>query len=134
MRQRLRAHTVQIRWCARRESNPLPCGPEPHALSDELRARAEKPTQNTRTGHRDAGPRHERTELTRGLTKLRVLLPADELVRLRGAATRTRHLRHVAATRSSCLGYAHTLRAGVVPFAGLCEPRVGQRALSKDHG
>ena len=27
------------KWCAWRESNPLPCGPEPHALSGELQAR-----------------------------------------------------------------------------------------------
>ena len=27
-------------WCAWRESNPLPCGPEPHALSSELQAPA----------------------------------------------------------------------------------------------
>jgi hypothetical protein len=26
------------KWCAWRESNPLPCGPEPHALSGELQA------------------------------------------------------------------------------------------------
>src|SRR3979411_3012533 len=30
---------LNSKTCAWRESNPLPCGPEPHALSDELQAR-----------------------------------------------------------------------------------------------
>jgi hypothetical protein len=32
------------KWCARQESNLLPCGPEPHALSGELRARSGPPS------------------------------------------------------------------------------------------
>jgi hypothetical protein len=32
------------KWCARQESNLLPCGPEPHALSGELRARIRPPS------------------------------------------------------------------------------------------
>src|SRR5664280_1481605 len=36
-----------ISWCARRDSNPRPPGPQPGALSTELRARAAVPSRKT---------------------------------------------------------------------------------------
>jgi hypothetical protein len=52
------------RSCAWRESNPLPCGPEPHALSGELQARV--PGQFTLAQAMDSiGRRTNRTAATR---------------------------------------------------------------------